>query len=81
MVPFQVPNMIRHPYKKDPQRDPTLENYPCNPMLTPFFGAGLKAQCNARQPVEELPLRAEKAGGVDRAGGLGLGLGFRGLGV
>ena len=27
-VPFQVPNIVRHPYKKDPERDPNSENYP-----------------------------------------------------
>ena len=26
--PFWVPNIIRHPYKEDPKRDPNLENYP-----------------------------------------------------
>ena len=25
---FGVPNIVRHPYRKDPRRDPTLENYP-----------------------------------------------------
>ena len=25
---FGVPNIVRLPYKKDPQRDPNLENYP-----------------------------------------------------
>ena len=24
---FYVPNIVRHPYKKDPQRDPNLENH------------------------------------------------------
>ena len=28
-VPFQVPNIVRHPYEEDPQWDPDLENYPC----------------------------------------------------
>ena len=27
-VRFQVPNIVRYPYKKDPKRDPSLENYP-----------------------------------------------------
>ena len=27
-VPFSVPIIVRHPYKKDPERDPNLENYP-----------------------------------------------------
>ena len=27
MTPFRVPNMVRHPFNKDPQRDPNLENY------------------------------------------------------
>ena len=26
--PFSAPNIVRHPYNKDPTRDPTLENYP-----------------------------------------------------
>ena len=27
--PFsKVPNMVRHPYKKDPKGDPSLENFP-----------------------------------------------------
>ena len=26
--PFQVPNIVGHPYNKDPKRDPNLENYP-----------------------------------------------------
>ena len=26
-VPFWVHSMLRHPYKKDPKRDPNLENY------------------------------------------------------
>ena len=26
--PFLGPNIVRHPYKKDPKRDPNLENYP-----------------------------------------------------
>ena len=25
---FGIPIIVRHPYKKDPKRDPTLENYP-----------------------------------------------------
>ena len=28
-VPCSVPNLVRHPYKKDPERDIKLENYPC----------------------------------------------------
>ena len=28
MVPFGVSNIVRHPYKKDPKRDPNIENYP-----------------------------------------------------
>ena len=24
------PNILRRPYKKDPKRDPYLENYPCS---------------------------------------------------
>ena len=27
-VLFSVPNILRHPYKKDPKRDPNFENYP-----------------------------------------------------
>ena len=27
--PFEVPKIVRHPFKKDPQkRDPNLESYP-----------------------------------------------------
>ena len=28
--PSQVPKIVRHPSKKDPKRDPNLENYPYN---------------------------------------------------
>ena len=27
-VPFEVPSIVRHPYKRDPKRDHNLENYP-----------------------------------------------------
>ena len=27
-VPFYDPNIVRHPYKKDPKMDPNLESYP-----------------------------------------------------
>ena len=30
-VPFWVPNIVRHPYKQDPKRDPKLENHPYLP--------------------------------------------------
>ena len=26
--PFWIPNVVRHPYKMDPKRDRSLENYP-----------------------------------------------------
>ena len=26
--PFAVPNIVRHPYNKDPKGDPNLENHP-----------------------------------------------------
>ena len=30
-VPFEVPNLVQHPYKqKDPKRDPDSENCPYN---------------------------------------------------
>ena len=32
-VPFGVPSRVRHPYKKDPEREPNLENYPCMSVL------------------------------------------------
>ena len=28
VVPLCVPDLARHPYEKDPERDPNLENYP-----------------------------------------------------
>ena len=28
-IPFQEPKRRLHPYKKDPNRDPNLEIYPC----------------------------------------------------
>ena len=28
--PSQVPKIVRHPSKKDPKRDPNLENHPYN---------------------------------------------------
>ena len=31
--PFCVPSIVRHPYKKDPKRDPTLENCPSTHAL------------------------------------------------
>ena len=27
-VPFWVPNIVLHPYNKDPKRDPDLDSYP-----------------------------------------------------
>ena len=32
-----VPNIVRHPYKKDPKRDPNLDNYP---FICLFIGVG-----------------------------------------
>ena len=29
MVPFGVPNFVRHPSKNDPKSDPNLEKDPC----------------------------------------------------
>ena len=37
-VPFEVPNIVRHPYKKDPKRDPSSENYPCVTVCRRFGG-------------------------------------------
>ena len=31
---LEVPNIVRHPYEKDPKSDPNLENYPCVPPYT-----------------------------------------------
>ena len=35
---FRSPMYVRHPEKKDPETDPTSENYPCisNPCSNPF---------------------------------------------
>ena len=30
-VPFEVPSIVRHPCRKDPTRDPNLENYAYKP--------------------------------------------------
>ena len=43
-VAVWVPNIVRHPYKKDPKRDPNVENYPCaeftSPLACAFFCQG-----------------------------------------
>ena len=37
--PFSVPHLVRHPYKKDPKRDPNLEKHPNGFALAEVGGA------------------------------------------
>ena len=46
-VPFWVHNIVRHPYKKGPQRDPNLESYP-NTVYSSAWGIAESLEPNAK---------------------------------